>query len=309
MTSGWSYAVSATAALLAGLSIASAAVLQQRAASHRPEGERFSVRLILSLFRDRGWRAGLGLSVLSYGLQALALAFGPLILVQPLVVSELLFAIPVSVHLRGLRLRRREWLAAAAVVAGLSVGLVSAAPGTGRPIQPLGRWLPALIVIGVLTAAALLVFRVVHGPVRASALGFAGALVSGLQSALFSASLHLLHSAGWATFGRWEPYSLIVASILGGFLIQNAFQAGPLAASSPVVDATLPMVAIGLGAFVFGEHVRTSAAALAGAIGGLALLVAGIIALDTSPVVRQEARTEKQEASSGKKVAVSSRER
>jgi hypothetical protein len=141
---------------------------------------------------------------------------------------------------------------------------------------------------------ALLTFRRARGPVRASALGFAGAVVSGLQSALFSASLHLLGSRGWETFARWEPYSLVVASILGGFLIQNAFQSGPLAASSPVVDATLPMVSIGLGVLVFGEHVRTSVPGLAGAGVGLALLVAGIVALDTSPVVREEQRREKE---------------
>jgi drug/metabolite transporter (DMT)-like permease len=290
MSPGLSYGVSAGAAVLAGLSIASAAVLQQRAASHRPSGERFSPRLIVQLFHDRGWLLGLGLSVVSYGFQALALAFGPLVLVQPLVVSELLFAIPVSAHLRGLRLGRREWLAAAAVVAGLTIGLVSASPGEGQPIQPIGRWLPALAIIGALTAAALLAFRLVRGPARASALGFAGALVSGLQTALFAASLHLLGQRGWATFARWEPYSLIAASILGGFLIQNAFQAGPLAASSPVVDSTLPMVSIGLGVFVFGEQVNTSALALLGGCAGLALLIVGIVALDTSGVVREQQR-------------------
>ena len=298
MSAALSYGVSAGAAVLAGLSIASAAVLQQRAASRRPSGERFSLQLIVQLFHDRGWLLGLGLSVVSYGFQALALAFGPLVLVQPLVVSELLFAIPVSMRLRGLRLGVREWLAAGAVVAGLALGLVSASPGVGQPIQPIGRWLPALLVIGGLTAAALFAFRVVRGPVRASALGFAGALVSGLQTALFAASLHLLGERGWATFARWEPYSLIVASILGGFLIQNAFQAGPLAASSPVVDSTLPLVSIGLGVFVFGEHVNTSVPGLAGAGAGLALLIAGIVVLDTSGVVREEQRREKQERES-----------
>jgi hypothetical protein len=143
------------------------------------------------------------------------------------------------------------------VVAGLTVGLVSASPGQGRSVQPFGRWLAPLVLIGVLVAAA-------RGPVRASALGFAGALVSGLQSALFHASLHLLGARGWETFTRWAPYSLVVASVLGGFLIQNAFQAGPLAASSPVVDVTLPAVAIGLGVHVFGEQVRTSAPAQPG---------------------------------------------
>lgn len=293
MASTVSYGVSAGAAVLGGLSIATSAVLQQRAASRRPSGERFSVRLIVELFRDRLWLAGLGMSLLSYGFQALALALGPLTLVQPLVVSELLFAIPVSARLRGLRLRPRDWFAAASVVVGLTVGLVAAAPSGGHAVQPIGRWLPALATIGALTAAGLLTFRVARGPVRASALAFAGALVSGLQSALLAASLHLLGSRGWETFARWEPYSLVVASILGGFLIQNAFNSGPLAATSPVIDATLPLVSIGLGVVVFAEQVRTTALGLAGAALGLALLVAGIVALDTSPVVREQQRRER----------------
>jgi hypothetical protein len=98
-----SYGVSAGAAVLGGLSIASSAVLQQRAASRAQRGALLR-RLIVQLLHNRGWLLGLGLSILSYGFQALALACGPLTLVQPLAVSELLFAVPVSVRLRGLRL-------------------------------------------------------------------------------------------------------------------------------------------------------------------------------------------------------------
>src|SRR5689334_21267911 len=133
--SGLSYVISAVTAILAGLSIAAGGVLQQRAASRRPSGERLSATLIHRLVTDKVWLAGIGLAALSYGFQAVALTFGPLALVQPLIVSELLFAVPVSVRLRKLRLRKRDWLTVAMIVAGLAIGIIAADPHKGHPIQ------------------------------------------------------------------------------------------------------------------------------------------------------------------------------
>jgi hypothetical protein len=141
----------------------------------------------------------------------------------------------------------------------------------------------------------VVVSRRLNGPVQASALALAGALLMGLQSALYAATLARMKDDGWGLFVRWEPYALIVASIVGGFLIQNAFHAGPLASSSPVIDTTLPLVAVGLGVALFDEPVRTSVLGIAGAVFGLALMIAGIVTLDTSPVVRREDRLEKEE--------------
>ena len=84
------------AALIAGLFFAIGGVLQQRVASTRPEGESLSPRLIWDLLHQRLWVAGISCAVLSYVFQALALNFAPLAVVQPIIVSELLFAIPIT---------------------------------------------------------------------------------------------------------------------------------------------------------------------------------------------------------------------
>ena len=256
--------ISAVAAVVAGLCLAGAGVLQQRAAAHRPSSERMSVRLITDLVRNRTWLSGIGLAALSYGFQAVALTFGPLTLVQPLVVSELLFAVPVSVRLRGLRLRARDWAAVGLVIAGLTVGIVAAA-------------------------------KVLEGPVKASAFALAGSVVMGFQSALYNTTIALLRKDLAGVFLHWETYVLVIASIAGTFLIQNAFQAGPLAASTPVIDATLPLLAVALGVWLFGERVRTTPLGLGGAALGVVLLVTGIVLLDRSPVVRKEQRIEQEE--------------
>ncbi|HEX5561478.1 MAG TPA: DMT family transporter [Nocardioidaceae bacterium] len=295
MSGAWSTVISAVAAVLAGLFLATCGVLQQRAASKRSSSERMSLRLVRALVTDRTWLAGIASAGASYGFQAVALAFGPLVLVQPLVVSELLFAVPVSVRIRGLRLRSRDWGAVAAVVVGLAVGIVAADPQQGQPIQPITSWAPALVAVAVVVGLCLLVARVVEGPPMASAYAVAGACTMGLQSALYAATIALIKKEQLALFATWEPYALIIASLIGAFLIQNAFQSGPLAASTPVIDATLPLVAIGLGVGLFGEHIRTSLLGLAGATVGLLLVLGGIVGLDTSPVVRREQRLQEQE--------------
>ena len=295
MTSGMETVISAVAAVIAGLCMATAGVLQQRAASRRPSGERMSLALIAGLVRDHIWLLGIGAAVLSYAFQAVALTFGPLTLVQPLVVSELLFAVPVSVRLRNLRLRPRDWAACAAIVVGLTVGIVAADPTKGHPIQPITVWAPALGAIALVVAGSLAAARMLQGPVKASMFALAGAVTMGLQSALYDGTIAVVRQDTWRVFASWQAYVLIFASFLGLFLIQNAFESGPLAASTPLIDGVLPLVAIGLGISLFGEQVRTTAWGLTGAGIGILLLVVGIVALDTSPVVRKEQRIEEQE--------------
>lgn len=290
-----SLALSALAALAGGLLLAITGLLHQRAASQRPEGERFSLQLIVSLAKNKLWLIGLGTVLASYGFQAIALALGPLALVQPLVVSELIFAVPISVRLRGLRIGAREWAAVTAVIVGLALGLAAAAPSGGDPLQPISIWAYGLGGVTAVAGVSVLVGLWIRGPARASLFALAGATVLGLQSALFSATITLLGQSVAGTFTAWQPYVLIVASLLGGFLVQNAYQAGPLAASMPVMDAALPLSGIALGVGLFGEHVRTGALAVTGTSIGLGLLMLGIVMLDTSPLVRREQRIESAE--------------
>ena len=289
------YLISAVTAILAGASIAAGGVIQQRQASRRPSDERLSLTLLHRLLTDRMWLLGIALAGLSYGFQAVALTFGPLALVQPLIVSELLFAVPVSVRLRKLRLRARDWASVAGVIAGLTVGIIAADPQRGNPLQPFSTWWPALLAVAVISGGAVLATRFVHGPARATAFALGGAVLMALQSALYDTTIELLRRQLWGVFLHWETYALVVVSVCGMFLIQNAFQAGPLAASTPVIDAVLPLAAIALGVALFDEHVRPGPIPLIGAGLGIVLLIGGIVALDTSPVVRKEQQIEQQE--------------
>jgi drug/metabolite transporter (DMT)-like permease len=287
--------ISAAAALVAGMCLAATGLLQQKAASKQASDDQFSLRMIWNLVRNRRWLAGIGAAVGSYAFQAVALATGPLSLVQPLVVSELVFAIPISARRHRHRLGLREWAGLLAVTAGLAMGIVAADPHRGHPIQPFSAWIWPLVGVAAIAIAGVLTGKAISGPVQASLFALSGATVMALQSALFSATIASLRADIGHTFVTWQPYALIVASFTGLFLVQNAYQAGPLAASMPVMDAVLPTVSIGLGIGLFGEHVRTTLFGLTGAAVGIVLVVTGIIMLDTSPLVRREQQKERKQ--------------
>ena len=77
-------AVSVVSALAAGCTFAVGSVLQQSAAREAPLSISMSWRLIVDLAHRRTWLLGIGCDVGSFAMQALALAYGPLALVQPL---------------------------------------------------------------------------------------------------------------------------------------------------------------------------------------------------------------------------------
>jgi drug/metabolite transporter (DMT)-like permease len=284
--------IAVVAALAAGACFAVGGVLQQREASTRPPSESLSPRLLLSLARSPAWLAGIGSTAGSFVFKAVALAFGPLSVVQPLIASELIFAVPVSVRRYGLRLHLREWGGIAAVTVGLGLGIYSAAPQRGNPLPSLVRWGEVLGALAVLAGVSLVVARQLRGPVRASLYALAAVGVLAAQSALLAAMMALFRQGIVTALSSWQPYAMAVVSVVGLTLVQSAYQAGPLAASMPVMDAANPIVGIIIGIVLFHERIATAGWHLAGAAAGVALLVGGIILVDTSPLVRRVQRAE-----------------
>ena len=289
--------IAVLAALASGGGFAAGGVLQQRAASTRPESEALSFRLLVELAREPMWLLGIGFALVSYVLEALALSFGPLVLVQPLIVSELAFALPISVRWRGMKMGAREWLGATAIAMGLTIGLASAAPRAGRTGAPVAEWIVALGVAGSLTVLVVAVGRRISGSARSSLYALAAGIVIGTQASLLKATITPFEHGLSQALESWEPWATLGTAILGLLLVQSAYEAGPLATSMPALDATEPAVAIVLGIVLFHEDPRTGLA-LVGAGAGAAALLLGIVLLGTSPVIRclQEAQRTHQRA-------------
>lgn len=274
------------AALLAAMSFATAGVLQQRAAE-RTSDAALSAGLVVSLLRQRVWLCGVVLAIASYGLQMLALALEPLTVVQPLLVTEVLIAVPVSARLSGHRLGGRLFAGLVLVAGGLAGTVWGAAPhgglaGHGTP----GRWLLAasalLFAVGLLARTA----RGRSGLVRARLYAGAAALLFALAAAMLAVTVDGLAGSGVGVFASPAPYGVAAAELAGMVFLQSAYQAGPLAVAMPLLNWVQPLTAVLLGVTVLGESPLTDPAHLGAlGVGGVGAL-AGILMLDSSARAR-----------------------
>lgn len=139
-------------ALAAALLFAVAAVAQQRAAAAVPAGD----SLVRTLLRSPRWWAGIIGDGGGYGLQVAALALGPVLLVQPLLVTSLVFALPIAARVDHRTVGRRTWAAALLLLAALACFLVVGAPTSGNPTAPLRDWaVPLAVLLGAVVLAVV----------------------------------------------------------------------------------------------------------------------------------------------------------
>src|SRR5579875_945061 len=279
------YGTSVICALLAAVMFAFAAVMQQESTLTVSSDHSLHASLLLDLLRRPKWLLG-GFSMLAgFGLQAVALAFGPVALVQPIVVLELAFAIPFGIIRRHRHAGLREWAGIAAVVCGISIFLLSASPGSGVQNPPTIQWIESLVPVGVVAALCVGIGSTRHGPTRAMFLGSAAGLAFGVLSVLTKAVTHLLSSDVAKAFVTWQVYVAIGVGIVALTVSQSAYQAGPLAYSMPFVGVLEPLVAVAIGDSVLGDAVRLTEGQFALELAAAAVAVFGIVLLTTSQTV------------------------
>jgi drug/metabolite transporter (DMT)-like permease len=279
------FGTSVICALLAAVLFAFAAVMQQESMLTVPSDRSLHHDLLLDLVRRPKWLLG-GLSMLGgFGLQAVALAFGPVALVQPIVVLELAYAIPFGILRRHRRAGLREWAGILAVMTGVSIFLLSADPGKGVQNPPSIQWIESLVPVGAVAALAVLIGSTRRGPTRAMFLGSAAGLAFGVLSVLTKAVTHLLSSDITKAFVTWQVYVAIAVGIVALTVSQSAYQAGPLAYSMPFIGVLEPTVAVIIGDVVLGEAVRVSEAQFALELAAAAVACLGIVLLTTSQTV------------------------
>ena len=244
------------------------------------------------------WLVGLATSVLGFALQALALYLAPVVLVQPLIVAELVFALPLAARLRGVRLGRREWTGIVAVAGGLALFMLTTHPTGERTDLPLTSW--AVMVGSVAIVVAVLVAvgeALVHRPMpRASALAAAAGVCFGLLSVDTKVVTKQFQTDGLAALGHFQPYLMAVAALTGLLLSQTAFKIAPLSVSLPMIDLGEPLIGSLLAVTVFGEALGRGSAVVPGVAVAAVAIAGGVALLDTSPVVRNAQREIVQES-------------
>ncbi|CAL9281249.1 DMT family transporter [Streptomyces griseoincarnatus] len=287
-------------ALGAALSNALATVLQRKAALTVPKSEGLRVGLILDLLRRPVWLVGI-VAVITAGVcQAVALATGPITVVQPLFVLELPLALVIAAALLQGRLSRTGWLAVATVVVGLGVVLFAASPAGNRTQVPMTHWIPAVAVcVAAIAALVVAALRRPEGRGRAACFGLAAAISYAMTAALMKTSMHTLDDGGiTAFFTTWQTYGFALFGVCALFFLENAMQSGPLVASQPALTLGDACVSLALGITVYAEYVRTGWW-LVPQLLGAALIAAGVLALSRLPLARALASEEKEQPGEG----------
>jgi drug/metabolite transporter (DMT)-like permease len=280
MGSAGGLAVPAFAALAAACAFGVAAALQHRQAALARPRPRLSLRLVADVARRPLWLAGLGLATVAYGLQAVALAFGPLTLVAPIVAADLLFALPLAARWSRRPLRPRDWAGCLLVAAGVAVFLAVAPPSAGRSAAPAAGWLLAFGIVVVITAAAVGLGQLAGPATRAGLLAAAAGVIFGLTAAVTASFVRSLRHEGMGSaLAHWQPWALLTLGIAGVTLSTGAFQASTLSASLPIIDTVEPVSGVVIGAFLFDERLAASPAGLLAQLAAAGVAVAGIVLL------------------------------
>jgi hypothetical protein len=280
--------IAVVAALLAAFCFAVAALVQQTVARATGADEALRPRLLLDLARTPRWLAGIGLDALAFFILALALAFGPLALVQPLASLDVLFALPLIARRQGRRLTLQDRAGAVTVAGGIVIFLSVAPPSGGVKAPGLASWGPVFLAAGALSAVTALAGLRVTGKARVIWLAVAAGSVFGVLSALTKATVDVVAMRGVGALATWEPWALLLCGIAGALLGQSAYSSGALSLSLPVLDTLSPIVAVVIAATVFDEKLASSAWQLGVQLAGGALAVTGIAVLSRSSIVAAE---------------------
>jgi drug/metabolite transporter (DMT)-like permease len=271
-----SLVVPIAAALCGALVYGVTGVLQQRAA-RRVEGSD-QLGLIRGLLAQPLWLLATIGSVVGFGLQGLALGTGPIVLVQPLLVTGVLFA-----ALTGFLLSRRpvDWPLMASLLltaAGLAVFLLFAHPTQGSDTVSLRDVLPLAAGLFALLLGCLALVVHTRGLARSLALALAAGIVYGVTAAVAKVTIGAFESGGFrAGLTHWSLWGLAVLGPLGFLLNQNAFHEGELV-SPPlaVITVTDPLVGIGIGVLWLGESIGASPGEVVGQVFGLGAMALGV---------------------------------
>ncbi len=272
-------------ALLASLANALTSVFQRIGVENAPADATMRLSLMRHAIRRGVWLLGFALMIISFVVQAIALHFGRLSQVQPILTVELVFLAAILAIWFGFKMGVREWLGSLAVTAGLAGFLYFAHPQYGLQLPPAWRWAVAAgaCVAGIVTTVVL----ARRGPRwwRASMFGTAAAISYAFTAACTKVVTDYA-AADWTQLYRhWQTYALAVFGVLAVFLSQNAMHAGPIVASQSTLVLVDPLASILIGVGLFGDDLATSGTAIPLEAISLLVAFAGAFVLAHSPLI------------------------
>jgi drug/metabolite transporter (DMT)-like permease len=243
---------------------------------------------VKALIHNPNWLAGLALFVLSFLVHLAALGFGSVTIVQPLIVTELVFIPPFAALISHARISGRDWLAILTVCVGLAVFIIAAQPTEGDQIPTAAQWI--MLVVGCLALMGLLMSmgRRRSPTARATLFG----LAAGLMNALLALTAKGVFGNEHAGIGGylsdplfWLTVLVAVASI---GVVALAFRSGPITASTPAMISINPIVSAVAAMWLFNEAITITPVTVVLILVSISVVVAGVFALSKSTAVHAE---------------------
>jgi drug/metabolite transporter (DMT)-like permease len=267
-------------ALLSAALFGMGVALQQRPAAEVPLELAARPGLLLRLARRRLWVVGVLAEIGAFALQVVALRHGSLVIVQPLLTTSLLFTIAMAGTWTRESVRASEWAAVVAVVGGLAIFLLVAAPS--EQSSGLADWedwiITGLCMGGALGLLLWYGLRQMDRR-RAASLALAAGLGDAFMAVLTKAFAHVTEGSWVGVLTSWVPYALVVAGLAAMLLTQTAYQSGMPKVSLPLITVTEPLISCGIGVALFGEALRLDGIRGPVVVGAILVMGAGLVFL------------------------------
>jgi drug/metabolite transporter (DMT)-like permease len=278
--------IAALLALGAAFFIAIGDVIHQRSAHEVTDEHLSHVALFMRLLSDRQWWLGSFVAAAGFAFQAAALGLGSVLLVQALLVTSLLFALPINARLTHRPVTRWEWTWAALLAASVAVIVIVGNPTAGHSRASFETWMAVIAILGPALVLCVIGAGIWKGPVSAVLLAMVSGALWGLFAVLTKGVVDRLDDGIWELARTPELYAWALVGVAGTAWQQSSFRAGALTASLPTMTVTEPVVGSVLGIFVLGETLRP------GDAGWFTLIVAVVaMVVATAALARGEAAT------------------
>ncbi|WP_017626911.1 DMT family transporter [Nocardiopsis chromatogenes] len=277
------------AALSGAFSVAAGAAVHDRALLTAPIRGIGQLALLRALLRMPLWWLGTLLTMGGIVAHLWALTQAPLVVIQPIGITGLLFAVVLSAVFRRRRPSPAQVLGSLAVSIALA-GLLTTVPhAQGRTPDAMGLSEIAVIAVGAM-ALCVAVGRTRRGALRAGSF----ALASGIAYAATSAFGRVIGIAALSDpFAALQPMTMVAVGIglTGGLIMQNAYRTDHFTLAYATLMLSDPIAATFIGVAYFGERLPTDPAHAVVAAGAAVLGAVGVVTLARASGPQQPART------------------
>ncbi|MDX3730847.1 DMT family transporter [Streptomyces caniscabiei] len=278
-------ALSVLLSFVSAVAYAGGAIVQERVAVSSPDRSYAPLRRPV-------WWAAVGLNGLGGLLHVVALAYGPLSLVQPLGALTIVFALPMAALFVGRRAGATAWRGAIMATVGLAGLLSLVGSAEAQSLETAERVLVAVVsggAVAALTVAGRAAHR--HPAVRSILLAVASGVAFGMSS-VFTKTVAVDWTHGVALSDVPSLAVIGVFATAGLLLSQAAYRGAGLAAPLATLTVVNPVVAAAVGITMFGETFRYGTTGTLLAL-GCGVVAAGGLILLTTERLGDEARADR----------------